>query len=92
VIDELRFTVTPAELRAIAGALDVLDVQHGNAMLTARDGSPWLEVDVAMTHQLVRLALWRRTRAVYRVDEHGAVADDPIPGCEGTLSERVDDG
>lgn len=28
--------------------------------------------------RVVRLALWRRTGDVYRLDEHGAVGEDPI--------------
>lgn len=97
--DLLRFAATTGELRQVVRAFDALGIEHGNVLLTVRDGSPWLEADVATgpveaipfpppdpsVFDLVRLALWRRTGAVYVVGSDGAVADDPVPGCEGTL-------
>lgn len=92
--DDLRVAVTVDELRSIAAALDVLAVEHGNTLITQRDGSPWLEVDVVRTGRYVeswpptpemlarakpiRLALWRYTLAVYLVGDDGAVNEDPI--------------
>jgi hypothetical protein len=45
--DDLRAIPSTGELRAIVKALDVTHVA-GWVMLTQRDGSPWLEVDVAV--------------------------------------------
>lgn len=45
------------------------------ATATALDELARTELEHA---RVVRLALWRRTCDVYRLDEHGAVEDDPI--------------
>lgn len=94
----LRFTATADELRAIAHAFNVLELAYANVMLTWRDGSPWIEVAAVptrahavasssptelTTYEPIRLALWRRTRAVHLVEPDGAVVEDPLPGCEG---------
>lgn len=88
----LHFALTVDELLQIARALEALGLDHGNAMLTWRDASPWIEVDVATgpteaepfppadpdKYDLARLALWRRTLDVYRIGRDGAVEDDPF--------------
>jgi hypothetical protein len=45
--DDMRAVPSTGELRAIVKALDVTHIA-GWVMLTQRDGSPWLEVDVAV--------------------------------------------
>lgn len=91
--EDLRIVLTTDELRAVVETCEMLDLDLGYVMLTQRDGSPWVEIAVAETERVARpfdpatatpiraatkLALWRYTCAVYRLDEFGAVEDDPI--------------
>jgi hypothetical protein len=58
-------------------AIKELDVTK--ATLIVEPDSPWLCFDVWVHLEGERkFALWRYTGAVYRVDEHGAVEDDPF--------------
>jgi hypothetical protein len=88
------------ELRALAAALGACTGTPLMLRIVHRDGSPWLEFDVATgpeqppqsldeatrlailsrpsAYSVERFALWRYTLDVYRVDETGAVEDDPI--------------
>lgn len=69
---------TADEMTALAQALDQIGVA-GDVRLTVAPGSPWLSVDVLDFSQgVVRFALWRHTRAVYRLGPDGAVEDDPF--------------
>lgn len=38
----------------------------------------WLSVDLAVDQDIHKFAIWRNTGCVYKVDEHGASADDPF--------------
>ena len=89
--DDMVIAPSTAELRVVAR---LLDAEHlaGFTRVIMRDGSPWVEVDVVVpvlelasdgdadTRQpgVYRYAIWRYTGAAYRLDEHGAVEDDPI--------------
>lgn len=89
---DLVLTPTADELRAVVRTLDTLDLDCRVVRLVMREGSPWLEFDVAIgpsvaepfpppdpsRYGVVRFALWRYTLAVYRVGPEGAVEDDPI--------------
>jgi hypothetical protein len=103
--EDLRIAPSTGELRVIAQVLDHERIA-GQALVTMRDGSPWLEVDVAVPAMdesrgavrgevddlpepfhavaglappgIYRFAVWRYTGRAYRVDQHGAVEDDPI--------------
>lgn len=47
--------------------------------LSVESDSPWMSVDAwVYVEGWYKLALWRATGAVYELDEHGAVKDDPI--------------
>jgi len=45
---------------------------------------PWLCVDLALDNDVHKFAIWRTTGCVYKVDEHGAAADDPFLIPEGS--------
>jgi hypothetical protein len=96
------------ELRTMALALDACEGTPLMVRIVHRDGSPWVEFDVATgperppqsldeatrlailsrpsAYRVERFALWRYTLDVYRLDESGAVEDDPI-----NLARRNDD-
>lgn len=90
---DLRVVPSTEELRCIARLLDHEGLA-GQAMLTQRGGSPWIEVSVYVPHTVIafdadalevvatpgthRYAIWRYTCAPYRIGSDGAVEDDPI--------------
>lgn len=76
---DARVTPTTEELGLIARLFDHLQIS-GQTLLTQREGSPWLELDVAGERgdRVWHFAIWRYTCRVYRVDRTGAVEDDPI--------------
>ena len=94
--DDLCIVLSRRELDAIAAALRALELDDAQLRIVARDGSPWIELDVVTVSEHLdapfgelvrvvleqtssrRLALWRYTCAVYELDEHGAVPDEPI--------------
>ncbi|HTE62970.1 MAG TPA: hypothetical protein VK631_21630, partial [Solirubrobacteraceae bacterium] len=90
---DLRIAPSTEELRVIALLLGYEGLA-GQALVTMRDGSPWLELDVAVPHHgeprddqmsgrppgVYRYAIWRFTCLPYRVGSDGAVEDDPIWG------------
>lgn len=66
-----------AERDQIKKALIHRDVT--NLTINVEKGSPWLSVDAWIYLEgEYRLALWRATGAVYELDEHGAVKEDPL--------------
>jgi hypothetical protein len=88
--EDLRVNISTEEHRAVARLLDQEQLA-GQMFLTHREGSPWLEIDVASSRTAAlaestgfvppgvsRYALWRYTCAVYRLGPDGAVEDDPI--------------
>jgi hypothetical protein len=90
--EDMVIAPSTSELRVIARLLDA-ERLAGFTRVIQRDGSPWVEVDVvvpalelasdgnAATRPtgIYRYAIWRYTGAAYRLDEHGAVENDPIP-------------
>jgi hypothetical protein len=101
VPDDLIVVLRAEELAQIARAVAAI-VDARSVRVVHRDGSPWIELGVATGPELAepfppadmsrygvrRLALWRYTLAVYELDEHGAVGDDPIAGFGGDRSWR----
>lgn len=86
--EDLCIVLSSRELEAVAQLL-IFERLMGQLMLTHRDGSPWLEVAVAVEHpapRSARYAIWRYTGRVYRVGADGAVEDDPL-----ILLERDED-
>ena len=76
--DDLRLVPTTAELRVIAKVLDH-DRIAGQAMVTMRDGSPWLEFDVFVpAHGDGRD--WARPEVSHLPEPTDAVADLAPPG------------
>jgi hypothetical protein len=88
---DLVMTATAEEWQRIAELVE--RVANARQVRTLhRDGSPWLEIAVAIgpaqaqtladadlnLYGVERFALWRYTLAVYRVGDDGAVEDDPI--------------
>lgn len=70
-------TVQQAEQRQRDFVGRVLYREPGLRMNTGMDG-PWLCVDLWENERLLRFAIWRSTGNVYRLDEIGAVEDDPF--------------
>jgi hypothetical protein len=63
--------------RALASKFSVNDVVK--LTISVEKGSPWLSVDALIwMNGPHKLALWRYTGAVYELDKHGAVKDDPL--------------
>jgi hypothetical protein len=82
---DLRFVLSSAELFKIATLLVSEHIWDDTQLiLTHRDGSPWIEIAVAVPLHAEagpdcrRYALWRYTGNVYRVGADGAVEDDPL--------------
>lgn len=67
---DLRIVLTTFELRCVADALDALGMSNANAMLTQRDGSPWIEIDA--------VAQLPTNLAYADVEEIAALADGAI--------------
>ena len=76
--DDLRVAISTAELRVVARVLDH-DRIAGQAMMTQRDGSPWLEVDVFVpSHGEARDVM--RPEVAYLPEPLDAVAGLAPPG------------
>lgn len=54
----------------------------------AQPAGPWVCVDLVIVGNASRFAIWKTTGAVYQLDEHGAVEDDPFLTVEPELTER----
>jgi hypothetical protein len=88
-LDELRQTMVFIERQAVENAWDEFNYNPVVSILV-RDAGPesmlsasWIEFSIGGD----KYAIWRGTMAVYRVDQHGAVEDDPLIGPD----ERSDD-
>lgn len=94
---DLVVVLRTEELAQIAKLMErVADAR--SVRIVHRDGSPWVEIDVACGPEIAEpfppndleaygvhsFALWRYTMAVYVVGPDGAVDDDPMPGLEGS--------
>jgi hypothetical protein len=92
--DDQVITLTTEEHAQLA--LVIANVADARTMrIVHRDGSPWIELDVAVGPEMAepfppvghyavhRFALWRYTLAVYAIGADGAVDDDPLPWARG---------
>lgn len=99
-LSHLRFVASLDELVTVSGALTRLGLDDAQIMLTHREGSPWLEIAAVPVPRAagdawpsswdaapVRLAVWRYTHAVYRVEEPNIgdmiMQRVPCPACDG---------
>lgn len=76
--EDMRIAPATNDLVEIARLIEREELQDGQCLVTQRDGSPWIELDVAKHGDVQRFALWRYTGAIYRIGPFGAVDDDPI--------------
>jgi hypothetical protein len=69
----------PSERERLQINKAIKDLDVTKATLVVEPDSPWLQIDVWVHLEGERkFALWRYTGAVYNVDEHGAVVEDPF--------------
>lgn len=74
-VDPLEFARLASVVRRFIGDEEEVDA----ISLRLVDGSPWLQIELELYLRApVSLALWKHTGAIYRVDSHGAAADDPV--------------
>ena len=88
-----RVALSTEELRALSALLDA-ERLSGQTLVTLREGSPWVELAVAVPYhvdapdhpgaeaavggRVYRYVLWRYSCAIWRVDEDGALQRDPV--------------
>lgn len=78
-LDRLLAHYPHADIDMIDGQSATPDTEGPGPMLKlGRTEGPWVCVDLVHGGQVARFAIWKSTGAVYRLDEHGAVEDDPF--------------